>query len=59
MTENFPNFWYLFTAYDIIWVLIAAYLGVIFMRQRSLRRQIEDLKARLARLQDAAPGTHQ
>ena len=44
MKEHFP---YLFWAYNIIWILITAYLSVIFARQRAIRRQIEDLKRRL------------
>ncbi len=44
MKEHFP---YLFWAYNIIWILITAYLVMLFARQRSLRRQIEDLRSRL------------
>jgi CcmD family protein len=44
------NFNFLFWAYNIIWLLIAAYLGVIYARQRAIRRQIEELKARLSAL---------
>jgi CcmD family protein len=46
MKEHFP---YLLWAYNIIWILIAGYLGVIFARQRTIRRQIEELKSRLDR----------
>ncbi len=49
MKEHFP---YLFWAYNIIWILIAGYLGVIFARQRSLRRQIEELRSRLVAIGD-------
>lgn len=44
------NFQFLFWAYNIIWILIAAYLGVIFARQRAIRRQIDELKSRLSAL---------
>ncbi len=52
MKEHFP---YLFWAYNIIWILIAGYLGVIFARQRALRRQIEELRSRLAASADRRP----
>jgi CcmD family protein len=42
--EHFP---YLFWAYNLTWVFLAAYLGVLMAKQRALRRQIEDLKSRL------------
>jgi CcmD family protein len=42
--ENFP---YLFWAYNLIWIFIAAYLGILMAKQRSLRRQIDEIKARL------------
>jgi hypothetical protein len=45
MKEHFP---YLLWAYNLIWILIAAYVGVIYARQRSIRRQIDDLRRRLA-----------
>lgn len=41
------KFWYLFWAYNIIWLLIAAYLMLLGLRQRRLRREIERLKASL------------
>ena len=43
MTEA-QKFWYLFWAYDIIWLLIAGYLLLLGLRQRRLRREIERLK---------------
>jgi len=43
--ENFP---YLFWAYNFIWILLAAYLGVLMAKQRSLRREIDALKSKLA-----------
>ena len=50
MKEHFP---YLFWAYNFIWILISAYLGTIFARQRSIKRQIEELKSRLDKLGDS------
>lgn len=44
------NFSFLFWAYNIIWILITGYLGVIFARQRTIKRQIQELRERLARL---------
>lgn len=44
MKENFP---YLFWAYNLIWLFIAAYLALLGLRQRALRRQLDELKARL------------
>ena len=46
MKEQLP---YLFWAYNLVWILIAAYLGVLMAKQRSIRRQMDDLKSRLER----------
>lgn len=44
MKEHFP---YLFWAYNLIWIFIAVYLGVLMVKQRSLRRQIDEIKSKL------------
>lgn len=41
------NFIYLFGAYTFIWILLAVYLGVLMKKQRSIRREIDAIKARL------------
>lgn len=43
------NFDFLFWAYNIIWILIAGYLALIFARQRTIKRQIQELRDRLSR----------
>jgi len=47
--EHFP---FLFWAYNLIWIFIAAYLGILMAKQRSLRRQLDELKSKLGK--DAA-----
>ena len=49
MKEHFP---FLFWAYNLIWIFIAAYLGILMAKQRSLRRQLDELKSKLGK--DAA-----
>jgi len=44
MKENFS---YLFWGYSVIWIFIAAYIGILMARQRSLRRQIDEIRSRL------------
>ena len=44
MKENFS---YLFWGYNVIWIFIAAYIGILMARQRSLRRQIDEIRSRL------------
>ncbi len=44
MKEHFP---YLFWAYTLIWIFLAAYLGILTSKQRALRRQIDEIKAKL------------
>ena len=46
MKEELP---YLFWAYTSIWALISGYLGLLLSRQRALKRQIDEIKARLDR----------
>ena len=41
------NFWYLFWAYNLIWIFIAVYIGILMAKQRALRRQIDEIRARL------------
>jgi len=38
---------FLFWAYTLIWFLLAAYLGILALRQHALRRRIERLRGRL------------
>jgi CcmD family protein len=44
------NFGYLFAAYTFIWALLAAYLGVLMAKQRSIRRQIDEISEKLESL---------
>lgn len=46
MKEDLP---YLFWAYTAIWALISVYVGLLLSRQRSLKRQIDEIKALLNR----------
>ena len=45
MKEDLP---FLFGAYTVIWGLVAAYVGLLFIRQANIRRQIQDLKRELS-----------
>ena len=38
---------FLFWAYSLIWILLAAYIGVLALRQHALARRLERLRARL------------
>lgn len=38
------KFWYLFWAYNIIWLLMAGYLISLGLRQRRIQRMIEKLR---------------
>ncbi len=38
---------FLFWAYTLIWILLAAYLGFLAVRQHALNRRLERLRARL------------
>lgn len=44
MKEHFP---YLFWAYNIIWIFLAGYLGLLMVKQRGLKRQIDEIRAKL------------
>jgi len=44
--EDLP---YLFWAYTAIWALISGYIGLLLARQRSLKRQIDEIKNLLDR----------
>jgi hypothetical protein len=39
---------FLFWAYNVVWILIAAYLGVLLARLRGLGTRLSRLEARLA-----------
>jgi CcmD family protein len=41
------NLAYLFWAYTVIWLFVAVYLGVLMAKQRSLRRQIDEIRSKL------------
>jgi CcmD family protein len=40
---------YLFWGYTFIWILLAGYLGLLALRQRTLTRRLERLRAQLER----------
>jgi len=44
------NLVYLLAAYTIIWGLVFGYILVIYRRQRRLRQEVADLRARMERL---------
>ncbi len=46
MNENLA---YLFWAYAVIWLFVAVYLGLLMAKQRSLRRQIDEIRSKLER----------
>lgn len=41
------NFWYLFAAYTVVWAVVLGYVLSLYARERSLRREVEALKALL------------
>jgi len=41
------KFWYLFWAYDVIWLLICGYLVMLGARQRRIEKQIDRLRRSL------------
>lgn len=41
------NFWYLFSAYTIIWTALWAYVVYLSQANRALKQDIEALRARL------------
>ena len=45
--DDAQKFWYLFIAYDIIWLLIGGYVLWLGARLRHNRRQIERLRTLL------------
>jgi len=38
------NFWYLFAAYTIIWLVLFGYVLVLNSRQKKLHTEVEQLK---------------
>jgi CcmD family protein len=38
------NFWYLFAAYSIIWLLVFGYVFTLLRREKAVRREIAALK---------------
>ncbi len=47
--SNEEKFWYLFWAYNIIWILIGGYLISLGVRQRRIARTIDRLRETLNR----------
>ena len=41
------RFWFLFSAYGAIWLLLALFLARLGRRHRALERELRDLRARL------------
>lgn len=41
---NSPNFWYLFAAYGVIWLLVFGYVFMLIRREKAMRKEIEALK---------------
>jgi len=50
LKDQFP---YLFWAYNLIWIFIVVYLGMLMAKQRRLGRQIDEIKSRLDAKKDA------
>jgi len=45
--SNEEKFWYLFWAYNVIWLLMGAYLLFLGVRQARLRRLLERLREKV------------
>jgi CcmD family protein len=43
------SFWFLFSAYGAIWILLALFLIRLGRRQRAMERELERLRTRLGR----------
>jgi len=43
---NDSKFWYLFTAYGFIWLLIVGYVISLVRRQKAVRRELDALKTK-------------
>jgi len=41
------RFWFLFSAYGMIWLLLALFLTRLGRRHRALERELRDLRARV------------
>jgi CcmD family protein len=41
---NAPNFWYLFAAFAVVWVVLFGYVVTLVHRQKKITREIESLK---------------
>lgn len=53
------NFWFLFAAYTVIWAVILGYVLSLYLRERSLHREVEALKQLLDRRErQSRPGEH-
>ena len=50
------NFWYLFSAYTLIWVGLFAYLFTLAGREKRLEAEIAELKAAVADLESKEEG---
>ncbi len=38
------NFWWVFSAYSVVWLAVILYLARLFSRQRDCERQLDALK---------------
>ena len=38
------KFWYVVIAYSIVWAVVFGYVGLLALRQRQLRQELESLK---------------
>lgn len=50
------NFWYLFSAYTLIWVGLFLYLFTIAGREKKLEAEIAELKAAVDKLESKEAG---
>ena len=50
------NFWYLFSAYTLIWVGLFAYLFTLAGREKKLEAEIAELKAAVEALESRDEG---
>jgi CcmD family protein len=41
------NFWYLFAAYSVVWLVLFGYLCSLYTRQRRIKQELDALMERL------------
>jgi len=44
------NFWYLFTAYSIVWTALCVYIIRLAQKNRELQAELRDLRAQIERV---------